>query len=88
MMNNATIEQLRALKLPGFISELQEQASRLGIHALSFEERLALLVQREVHIREDRKRGRLLQRAKLKYSQAAIEDMDTRVNDRPIGSTL
>ena len=77
-MNNATIEQLRALKLPGFISELQEQASRLGIHALSFEERLALLVQREVHIREDRKRGRLLQRAKLKYSQAAIEDMDTR----------
>lgn len=60
MMNHATIDQLRALKLPGFALELQEQAARPGTHALSFEERLALLVQREVHLREDRKRTRLL----------------------------
>lgn len=78
MMNQQTIAQLRLLKLPGFAAELEEQAARAGIHALSFEERLAMLVHRELHLREDRKRTRLLQRAKLKYAQAAIEDLDTR----------
>lgn len=86
MMNHATIDQLRALKLPGFALELEEQAARPGTHRLSFDERLALLVQREVHLREDRKRTRLLRHAKLKYAQAAIEDLDTRPGrgiDRP-----
>jgi DNA replication protein DnaC len=86
MMNHATIDQLRALKLPGFALELEEQALRPGTHALSFDERLALLVQREVHLREDRKRTRLLRHARLKYAQAAIEDLDTRPGrgiDRP-----
>lgn len=78
MMNHQTIAQLRALKLMGFAAALEEQATRAGMQALGFEERLALLVQREVHLREDRKRVRLLQRAKLKYGQAAIEDLDAR----------
>ena len=78
MMNHATLAQLRALKLPGFAAALEEQISRPGIQALSFEERLAMLVDREVHLREDRKRTRLLQRARLKYAQAAIEDLDAR----------
>lgn len=65
-MNHQTIAQLRALKLPGFAAELEDQTGRTGIHALSFDERLAMLVQRELHLREDRKRTRLLQRAKLK----------------------
>lgn len=78
MMNQATIDQLRALKLLGFVDELQQQAAHPGSLTMTFEERLALLVQREVLRREDRKRTRLLQRAKLKYAQAAIEDIDTR----------
>ena len=78
MMNHQTIAQLRALKLVGFATALEEQATRPGMQALSFEERLALLVEREVHLREDRKRVRLLRRAKLKYGQAAIEDLDAR----------
>lgn len=78
MMNHATLAQLRALKLPGFAAALEEQTARPGIQSLSFEERLAMLVDREVHLREDRKRTRLLQRAKLKYAQAAIEDLDAR----------
>ena len=78
MMNHQTIAQLRALKLVGFAAALEEQATRPGIQKLGFEERLALLVEREVHLREDRKRVRLLQRAKLKYSQASIEDLDAR----------
>lgn len=46
--------------------------------AMSFEERLALLVDREVHCRSDRKLARLLKQARLKYPQAAIEGMDSR----------
>jgi len=45
--------------------------------ALSFEERVALLVDREVHARNDRKLVRLLKNAHLKYGQA-IEDIDAR----------
>jgi len=45
---------------------------------MSFEERLALLVERELHWRSDKKRERLLKEAKLKYPQAAIEDLDSR----------
>lgn len=46
--------------------------------ALSFEERIALLIDREVHARNDRKLLRLLKNAHLKYGQAAIEDIDMR----------
>jgi hypothetical protein len=49
-----------------------------GMAALSFEERLALLVDREVHSRNDRTLLRLLKNAHLKYAQATIEDIDTR----------
>ncbi len=45
---------------------------------MSFEERLALLIDREVHCRNDRRQARLLKQARLKYPQAAIEDLDTR----------
>ena len=40
---------------------------------------LALLVDREVHWRNDKRQARLLKDAKLKYNQASIEDLDTRV---------
>lgn len=53
------------------LQQQQEQADCLN---LSFDERLALLVQREVYARGDRKRARLLQRAQLKYPTATLED--------------
>jgi DNA replication protein DnaC len=57
---------------------LEQQLTQSGISAMSFEERLALLVDREVHGRQDRRCARLLKVAKLKYPQAAIEDLDSR----------
>ncbi len=79
MMMNTTLEQLRGLRLHGMASGLQEQmAAAGGTHALSFEERLALLVERELHQRDDKRRERLLKDARLKYPQAAIEDLDGR----------
>lgn len=78
MMMNTTLEQLRGLRLHGMASGLQEQMASGGTHSLSFEERLALLVERELHQRDDKRRERLLKEARLKYPQAAIEDLDGR----------
>jgi DNA replication protein DnaC len=78
MMMHTTLAQLRALKLDGLAAGLEEQLAQADMTALSFEERLALLVDREVHARNDRKLLRLLKSARLKYGQAAIEDIDSR----------
>ena len=74
MLDHATVANLRALKLLGFADGLTEQMAQPDVLALSFEERLALLVDREMNARSDRKRTRLLQRAQLKYGNASIED--------------
>ena len=78
MMTHTTLAQLRSLKLDGFAAALEEQLAQPAASALAFEERLALLIDRELLWRNDRKLARLLQRARLKYPQAAIEDLDTR----------
>ena len=78
MMMNTTLNQLRGLRLETMAQALEQQLSQSGISAMSFEERLALLVDREVHGRQDRRCARLLKTAKLKYPQAAIEDLDSR----------
>lgn len=78
MMIHTTLAQLRSLKLDGLANGLEEQLAQPGMTALSFEERMALLVDREVHVRNDRKLLRLLRNARLKYGQAAIEDIDSR----------
>ena len=78
MMMNTTLEQLRGLKLNGMAGGLQEQLTQAGMTAMSFEERLGLLVDREVHWRNDKRQERLLKHAHLKYPQAAIEDIDAR----------
>jgi DNA replication protein DnaC len=79
MMINHTLAQLRELKLAGFAGALEAQLAQPGVSTLSFEERLALLVDREVHSRGDRRREMLLKKARLKYAQATIEDLDGRV---------
>ncbi len=77
MMMNTTLAQLRTLKLDGLATGLEEQLAQPAMAALSFEERLALLIDREVHTRNDRKLMRLLKNAHLKYGQATIEDINT-----------
>ena len=54
-MMNTTLEQLRNLKLAGMATGLQEQLTQPGMTGMSFEERLALLVEREVHWRNDKR---------------------------------
>lgn len=76
MLDNATMANLNALKLLGFAEGLQEQRAQPDLVAMTFDERLALLVDREMNSRADRKRSRLLQRARLKVPNASIEDAD------------
>ena len=60
MMMNTTLNQLRNLKLEGLAQALEQQLGQSGIGSMSFVERLALLVDREVHGRQDRRCARLL----------------------------
>lgn len=78
MMMNNTLAQLRELKLAGMVSAVEEQLSSSASTALCFEERLALMVDREVNQRGDKRRAALLKKAGLKYSQACVEDVDGR----------
>jgi DNA replication protein DnaC len=62
------------LKLYGMLEALEEQQQTPAVQALSFEERFALLVDRERLYRENQRRTRLLRGARLKVVEASIED--------------
>ena len=57
---------------------LTEQLQSTACDALSFEERLGLLVDRETTVRDDRRMTNRLRRAKLRHPNACIEDVDFR----------
>jgi DNA replication protein DnaC len=77
MLITPTIEKLQALSLGGMARALTEQLERPDYAELSFEERLGLLVDREMQDRENRRLVRRLKAAKLR-SDAVIEDLDLR----------
>ena len=62
MMINNTLAQLRELKLAGMASAVEEQLSSSASTTLCFEERLALMVDREVNQRSDKRRAALLKK--------------------------
>lgn len=75
-MNNI-ITQLKGLKLSGMTQAFSEQLEQPPLQDLSFEERLALIVDREVLHRSNRRVTNLLRYAKLKQ-QAMAENIDYR----------
>ena len=78
MLNHQTLQSLRTLKLTGMAEGLEQQLTQPATHEeLGFEERLALLVDRETTYRNNNKVTRLLKAAKLKL-QAHPEDIDYR----------
>jgi len=77
MLEQQTLDQLRQLRLGGMIDALQQQREQPDTHDLSFEERFAFLVQREILHRENRRLARLLKDAKLRVN-ACVEDIDYR----------
>jgi len=72
-----TLDTLNQLKLHGMAIALAEQMTQTTAQGLPFEDRLGLLVERELTYRENRRLTRLLQLAQLK-ERAALEDLDLR----------
>lgn len=76
MLIQNAIETLNRLKLYGMAAAVTEQMTQSAASSLAFEERLGLLVDREVLHRDNRRLTRLLQLALLKHRNACVEDID------------
>lgn len=74
MLLEQTLNTLRHLKLTGMAQALEEQRSQPATQTLAFEERLGLLLDREMASRDSRRLTRLLQLARLKHD-ATLEDL-------------
>lgn len=77
-MIEVTIERLISMKLHGMAGAVQEQIKNPAYKELSFEERLSMLVDREMDSRQDRKLRMLLTRARFRYPGACVENIDFR----------
>ena len=75
MLPNPTLRQLQSLRLDGMAAAYAEQIEQGGLEQLTFDERLALLVDREAVERENRRLTYRLRRARLRVN-ASIEDID------------
>jgi DNA replication protein DnaC len=75
-MMSHTLNQLRQLKLSGMTLALERQQESTAVQALSFDERLGMLVDEEINFRENRRLARILKEAKLKFPAACVEDID------------
>jgi DNA replication protein DnaC len=77
MLNQPTLEKLEAMRLHGMAQAWRELAKDDAARELSFEDRLALLVDRQFTWRQNEALQARLRRAKLK-NNAAVEDIDFR----------
>ncbi len=77
MLINQTLDKLDALGLFGMGLGLREQLESNQYLSLSFDERLGLLVDREVEARDSRRLALRLKAAKLRQ-EASVEDIDFR----------
>lgn len=77
MLHNPTLHKLEAMRLLGMAQALQEQSKDDRCRELSFEERFAMLVDRQMTWRQNEAMQARLQRAKLR-NNACVEDIDYR----------
>ena len=76
MLNQPTIEKLKSMRLDALAAAWLLQEKTPDVTGLSFDERLSLLVDAEWMHRENSRMQRALKEAKLRLSQASIEDID------------
>ena len=77
MLTQPIFDKLQQLRFYGMLKALEEQMQMPDIDKLGFEERLGLLLDREMTFREDRRLKTRLRKAKLKQN-ACVEDVDFR----------
>lgn len=76
MLEQATHEKLRQLKLFGMLDGLEHIQKTQALQTLSFAEGLGLLVDHETNYKESKRLQSLIKSAKLRYGQAMIEDIN------------
>lgn len=76
MLTEPTIDKLKDLALYGMAQAFLEQQKKTGMNELSFDDRLALLVDAEWMLRQNRRLDRRMKEAKLRISGACVEDFD------------
>lgn len=76
MLSNPIINQLTSMKLKGMAEALSEQCQDQTTNALSFNERLSLLVDREHSLRANRLLSSRLRLAKLHIPNATLADIE------------
>jgi len=74
MLIRQTMDSLKSLRLHGMRQAFEDQRNNSATQDLGFDERLGLLVDAEIHDRENRRLQRLLKAAKFKVS-ACPEDI-------------
>nr|WP_320011288.1 IS21-like element helper ATPase IstB [uncultured Desulfobulbus sp.] len=77
MLLHPTLEKLNTLRFTGMAAALDEQMQMNSLADMSFEERLGLLLDREITARETRRLQTRLRAAKLRQD-GCIEDIDFR----------
>ena len=77
MLTHPTLDKLQSLKLGGMVQALAEQLQMRDLDKLGFEERLGLLVDREMTERQNRRLRLRLRKARLRLN-AVLEDVDYR----------
>jgi DNA replication protein DnaC len=77
MLTHPTMDKLSRMRLMGMARALHEQLQMPDAASMSFEDRLGLLVDREMTERENRRLSTRLRKAKLRQS-ACVEDIDYR----------
>ncbi len=78
MLINGLIERLSAMKLHGMAQAFEDIQAGENSADLSLEDCLTLMIDHEEVVRASRALKRRLQVAKLRYPQAAVEDVDFR----------
>lgn len=76
-MIHQSLEKLTQMRLHTMADAIRQQLEQPSVQELSFEERIAMIVDREWLFRENRKLTRRLKAARLKQ-QAVVEDIDFR----------
>ena len=90
MLTHPTYERLIALGLPGMARAFEEQRASPDLTALSFEERVGIMADREAAVRDTKRLTARLKFASLRQD-ACVEDIDLRTPrslDRPLLARL
>jgi len=87
MVYDETMYKLRQLKLSGFVEALAMQSEDDGYHEMSFEQRLAILVDHEFAKRQSKSLERLVKNARFHNHQASLTEINYR-EDRKLDRNI